>query len=56
MTALKAILASSLSRLMHYIQKRRARSEEDILCGLKRIDRQREQEFKCYAYEPKDDE
>ena len=31
-------------------------SEEDILCTLNRMDQQGKQDFKCYAYEPKDEE
>ena len=33
-------------------------SNEEILCSLNRMDQQGEEEFKCYAYEPKnlDDE
>ena len=30
--------------------------EEDVLCTLNRMDQQGEEEFKCYAYEPKDEE
>ena len=29
--------------------------EEEILCNLTRMDPQEEDEFKCYAYEPKDE-
>ena len=30
--------------------------EEDILCTLNRMDQMGEEEFKCYAYEPKDED
>ena len=30
-------------------------SNEEILCSLSRMDQQGEDEFKCYAYEPKEE-
>ena len=29
---------------------------EEILCNLNRMDQQGEEEFKCYAYEPKEED